>query len=98
MWRFKGLQAVNALIVLTMVVIGIWAVVSGGQIPWSAIAVFFVLALVYGVMMAMPIGGADMPVVISLFNALTGLAVGFEGYVIGNPALMVAPSPPPPIR
>jgi H+-translocating NAD(P) transhydrogenase subunit beta len=89
-WRFKGLQAVNALIVLTMVVIGIWAVVSGGQIPWSAIAVFFVLALVYGVMMAMPIGGADMPVVISLFNALTGLAVGFEGYVIGNPALMVA--------
>lgn len=89
-WRFKGLQAVNGLIVLTMVGIGAWAVVSGGQIPLYAIAVFFILALVYGVMMAMPIGGADMPVVISLFNALTGLAVGFEGYVIGNPALMVA--------
>ena len=38
----------------------------------------------------MPIGGADMPVVISLLNALTGLAVGFEGYVLGNPALIIA--------
>src|SRR3546814_2444689 len=48
------------------------------------------LALVYGVMMTMPIGGADMPVVISLYNAFTGLAVGFEGYVLNNPALMIA--------
>ena len=38
----------------------------------------------------MPIGGADMPVVISLYNAFTGLAVGFEGYVLQNPALMIA--------
>ncbi len=41
-------------------------------------------------MMTMPIGGADMPVVISLYNAFTGLAVGFEGYVLQNPALMIA--------
>jgi len=40
--------------------------------------------------MAIPIGGADMPVVISLFNALTGLAVGFKGYVLANPALIIA--------
>jgi len=40
--------------------------------------------------MTLPIGGADMPVVISLYNALTGLAVGFEGYVLGNAALIVA--------
>ncbi len=40
--------------------------------------------------MTLPIGGADMPVVISLFNALTGLAVGFEGYVLGNAAMMIA--------
>jgi H+-translocating NAD(P) transhydrogenase subunit beta len=51
---------------------------------------FFALALLYGVMMTMPIGGADMPVVISLYNAFTGLAVGFEGYVLNNPALMIA--------
>ena len=48
------------------------------------------LALIFGVLMTMPIGGADMPVVISLYNAFTGLAVGFEGYVLQNPALMIA--------
>ena len=89
-WRFSGLQAVNGLILATILGIGAWVVYQGGQVPTALIAVFFLLALVYGVMMAMPIGGADMPVVISLFNAFTGLAVGFEGYVIGNPALMVA--------
>jgi H+-translocating NAD(P) transhydrogenase subunit beta len=40
--------------------------------------------------MTLPIGGADMPVVISLYNALTGLAVAFEGYVLGNEALIIA--------
>ena len=89
-WRFPGLQAVNGLIVLTILGIGAWTVYQGGNVGPELIAAFFVLSLVYGVMMAMPIGGADMPVVISLFNAFTGLAVGFEGYVIGNPALMVA--------
>jgi NAD(P) transhydrogenase subunit beta len=40
--------------------------------------------------MTLPIGGADMPVVISVYNAFTGLAVGLEGYVLQNPALMIA--------
>jgi len=43
-----------------------------------------------GCTLTMPIGGADMPVVISLYNALTGLAVAFEGYVLQNEALMIA--------
>src|SRR3546814_13086622 len=51
---------------------------------------FFVAALALGVLMTLPIGGADMPVVISLYNALTGLAVAFEGYVLGNEALIIA--------
>jgi NAD(P) transhydrogenase subunit beta len=51
---------------------------------------FFALALAFGVMSTAPIGGADMPVVISLYNAFTGLAVGFEGYVLGIPAMMIA--------
>ena len=54
------------------------------------IGLFFAAALVFGVMMTMPIGGADMPVVISLFNAFTGLAVGLEGFVLQNPAIMIA--------
>ena len=51
---------------------------------------FFVAALALGVLMTLPIGGADMPVVISLYNAFTGLAVAFEGYVLGNEALIIA--------
>src|SRR5690606_29583976 len=50
----------------------------------------FVLALALGVLMTLPIGGADMPVVISLYNALTGLAVAFEGFVLGNAAMIIA--------
>ncbi|MBA1148127.1 NAD(P)(+) transhydrogenase (Re/Si-specific) subunit beta [Ectothiorhodospiraceae bacterium WFHF3C12] len=56
----------------------------------ATVIIFFALALVAGAFMAIPIGGADMPVVISLFNALTGLAVGFEGFVLGNPAMIIA--------
>ncbi|MGH8313780.1 MAG: NAD(P)(+) transhydrogenase (Re/Si-specific) subunit beta, partial [Steroidobacterales bacterium] len=56
----------------------------------ALIAIFFALALVLGVAMTLPIGGADMPVVISLYNALTGLAVGFEGFVLQNAAMIIA--------
>jgi NAD(P) transhydrogenase subunit beta len=54
------------------------------------IAIFFGCALVYGILLTLPIGGADMPVVISIYNACTGLAVGLEGFVLQNPALMIA--------
>ena len=52
--------------------------------------IFFGVALVFGILMTLPIGGADMPVVISIYNAFTGLAVGLEGFVLQNPALMIA--------
>ena len=51
---------------------------------------FFILSLLFGVTMTLPIATADLPVLISMYNALTGLAVGFEGYVLGNPVMMVA--------
>ncbi|MDD3675298.1 NAD(P) transhydrogenase subunit beta [Thauera propionica] len=77
-----GLAAVTALLGLAIIV---------SDAPSSALIVlFFVLALALGAILTSPIGGADMPVVISLLNAFTGLAVGFEGYVLGNPALIVA--------
>ncbi|MBL4572338.1 MAG: NAD(P)(+) transhydrogenase (Re/Si-specific) subunit beta [Gammaproteobacteria bacterium] len=56
----------------------------------ETIIIFYLLALVLGVFITVPVGGADMPVIISLFNALTGLAVGFEGYVLGNAAMIIA--------
>jgi len=56
----------------------------------SPIIIFYALALILGIFITVPVGGADMPVIISLFNALTGLAVGFEGYVLGNAAMIIA--------
>ncbi|HSG53340.1 MAG TPA: NAD(P)(+) transhydrogenase (Re/Si-specific) subunit beta [Rheinheimera sp.] len=88
--RFTGLQAVNGTLLLVLLAIGGYIVSQAGAVPVGVFAAFFALALFYGVMMTMPIGGADMPVVISLYNAFTGLAVGFEGYVLNNPALMIA--------
>ncbi len=56
----------------------------------ALIVAFFAAALLFGVLMTLPIGGADMPVVISMYNAFTGLAVGFEGFALGNAAMIVA--------
>ena len=84
---FPGQQAFNLLVALAMVVLGVWAAVTLSPV---AIISFFVVALALGVLMTLPIGGADMPVVISLYNAFTGLAVAFEGYVLGNEALIIA--------
>jgi NAD(P) transhydrogenase subunit beta len=80
-------RTVNLAVFVATLLAGIWTFYSGSLVP---IVLFFLLALVFGAFMAIPIGGADMPVVISLFNALTGLAVGFEGYVLGNPAMIIA--------
>jgi len=62
----------------------------GHDVSIQLVIVFFIMALVFGVLFTTPIGGADMPVVISLFNAFTGLAVAFEGFVLGNAAMIIA--------
>ena len=67
-----------------------YLVATGHPVNFDYIIWFFVLAIVLGVMLTLPIGGADMPVVISLFNALTGLAVAFEGFVLNNAAMIIA--------
>ena len=87
--RFPGQQIFN--IALFLFAAGCGALlITQGEINGTTILIFFTAALAYGVMMALPIGGADMPVVISLFNALTGLAVAFEGFVLNNAAMIIA--------
>ena len=77
-------------VVHSLVTLGLGiAIVVWGPHPLLVIA-FFAMALILGLALTSPIGGADMPVVISLLNAFTGLAVGLEGYVLGNPALIIA--------
>jgi len=91
-----GQQIMNAAVFLATLAVGGYIVFApkGGDAPLTDahrwIGVFFGGALIFGVLMTLPIGGADMPVVISIYNACTGLAVGLEGFVLGNPALMIA--------
>jgi H+-translocating NAD(P) transhydrogenase subunit beta len=84
---FPGARLVNT--VIAAVGVGLAAfLITTASIP--GLIVVIVAALVFGVTMVMPIGGADMPVVISLLNAFTGTAVAMAGFVIGNVALIIA--------
>jgi proton-translocating NAD(P)+ transhydrogenase subunit beta len=94
--RARGQQGFNGVVMLAILAIGGYIVFAGQGGADQLIAMprliylFFGCALVFGVLMTLPIGGADMPVVISIYNAFTGLAVGLEGFVLQNPALMIA--------
>jgi NAD(P) transhydrogenase subunit beta len=94
--RFHGQQIFNGLVALVTLAIGGYIVAVTHGLITSPVAtpqliyIFFGAALLFGVLLTMPIGGADMPVVISIYNAFTGLAVGLEGFVLQNPALMIA--------
>ncbi len=87
-WRFGGQQLINLIVFAVTLVLGALLIIQGPD-P-LLLTLFFASALLAGILVTVPIGGADMPVVISLYNALTGLAVGFEGYVLQNPAMMIA--------
>jgi H+-translocating NAD(P) transhydrogenase subunit beta len=87
--RFNGQQLLNVLILLGALLLGA-LVASGTNDSALVVTGLFALALILGLSMTLPIGGADMPVVISLYNALTGLAVAFEGFVLNNAAMIIA--------
>ncbi|WBM79083.1 NAD(P)(+) transhydrogenase (Re/Si-specific) subunit beta [Cryobacterium breve] len=84
---FPGLAWVMGGIVLLALVTGGF-VVGTGAAGWAV--VLLVLGLVVGALLVLPVGGADVPIVISLLNAFTGLAVAASGIVIGNLLLVVA--------
>ncbi|MFU8820647.1 MAG: NAD(P)(+) transhydrogenase (Re/Si-specific) subunit beta [Gammaproteobacteria bacterium] len=87
--RFKMINQLNAALLIGAFIVGLFLL---GNYPAhiTLVTLFFLLALVAGIMLTSPIGGADMPVVISLYNALTGLAVAFEGFVLQNEAMIIA--------
>ena len=86
---FSGQNIINLIVFLTTLGFGVLLIIAD-QPGNNDILIFFALALAFGILMTLPIGGADMPVVISLYNALTGLAVAFEGFVLGNAAMIIA--------
>jgi len=94
--RFPGQRYLNAAVLFAALVVAgyiVFTLQQGGTalLPMATLlSIFFGLTLLVGILVTLPIGGADMPVVISIYNALTGLAVGLEGFVLQNPALMIA--------
>jgi len=89
--RFRGHQALSAALLAG----GLTLLVVGSLAPQTTYALFIgamLLALALGVLAVIPIGGADMPVVISLLNSYSGLAACAAGFVVGNPVLVAAGS------
>jgi len=85
---YPGQKVGNALLLALAVVLGI-AILFGPQEDWL-LALVLAGALVFGVLFVLPIGGADMPVVISLLNAFTGLAAAATGFVLHSNVLIVS--------
>ena len=88
---YPGGNIINALVFLAILGIGGWiAVVPGTPVPWFL--ALCALSLVFGVLFVMPIGGADMPVVVALLNSYSGLAAAATGFVLDNNVLIIAGS------
>jgi H+-translocating NAD(P) transhydrogenase subunit beta len=85
---FPAQNIVNVLVLVAAAALGVAAVAGAEEqgVLWALIG----LALVFGVMFVLPIGGADMPVVISLLNAFTGLAASATGFVLDSTVLIVS--------
>src|SRR6202165_5716081 len=81
-------RPVNASILLAIVAIAIYLIVVNQSL--LLFAVLIVLSLLLGVLFVVPIGGADMPVIISLLNSFTGLAAAMTGFVLSNDVLIVS--------
>jgi len=85
---YPGSQIVSGILVVALIALGVYVAAIEPSVPLFLL--FVVLALVLGVQLTMPIGGADMPVVISLLNSYTGIAVAATGFVLSNYALLIA--------
>jgi len=85
---FPGSRVVAGLLLATLVAMAVALAFVTNDV--TLFLLFVGLALVAGVLIVMPIGGADMPVVISLLNSYTGIAVAATGFVLGNYALLIA--------
>jgi len=88
---FPGQNLFNALLLLAGLGLGVAALgLVGAMDPLTAFYAFCAVSLALGVLLVIPIGGADMPVVISLLNSYSGLAASAAGFVIGNMVLIIS--------
>jgi NAD(P) transhydrogenase subunit beta len=85
--RLPKYNLVNNLFILGTLLLGFYIIWSGATSPLY-IYLLFAIALAYGVLFVIPIGGADMPVVISLLNSFTGIAAAFTGFLFNNMVML----------
>ena len=90
-WYSPAMKYINLLMMLALVVMTVLMMIPGNPLAVNAMVVYLLLAisLVYGVFFVMPIGGADMPVVISLLNSFTGIAAAMAGFIYANQAMIL---------
>ncbi|MBX6319499.1 NAD(P)(+) transhydrogenase (Re/Si-specific) subunit beta [Pigmentiphaga sp.] len=86
---FPGQHMLNLLLALVMIACGIWFAVTQ---QWTPYAIMTAIAFVLGVLIIIPIGGADMPVVVSMLNSYSGWAAAGIGFSLNNPMLIIAGS------
>lgn len=89
--KFKGQNFINALLFLIIVISGILAILGNFEFS-SVVIVSICISLLLGYLGVIPIGGADMPVVISLLNSFSGLAAATTGFVLLNNSLIISGS------
>jgi len=87
---FKGQHLVNLLLAIVMIAFGVLFVIAGDDAMWGPFIAMSAVAFVLGVLIIIPIGGADMPVVISMLNSYSGWAASGIGFSLNNPLLIVA--------
>lgn len=85
--RMPGYNIINNLLLLGILVFAVFITISEGH-GLFLIYLLFAAALLFGILFVIPIGGADMPVVISLLNSFTGLAAAFGGFLYGNQVML----------
>ena len=95
--NFPGMRALTVLLALAILALAAWplldwanpATLQATPLVWAIVGIT-VLALILGVLLVIPIGGADMPVVVALLNSYSGLAAAASGFVLANYALIVS--------
>ena len=86
---FPGQQAINGFLTLALVVMGVSVCIGGGQ-EMNMFYGVLILAAILGITLTIPIGGADMPVIISLLNSYSGVAAAATGFVLMNNGLIIS--------
>ncbi len=87
---YPAQKPLNGLLLLVALGLAVWCLAGAPTVSSGVFVLFVLIAMALGALVTLPIGGADMPVVISLLNALTGLAAAATGFLLANNVLVIA--------